>query len=168
MIVVEQAIGLNAVPVPQGEVARRDVLDVVNNIVGVCDAVIHPQALRRAIRDAYLNRNARPGRPVAERFDLLVFDEDGVRAQPVETANRSVDQLRVANFAEIGLGVGQHRSFLPTLGLILEHAHKGIFCGHIIGKGIRLKRPRVPFAPKAVHERVHILHVGMPVVGIRQ
>ena len=141
---------------------------MVNNIVGICDAVVDPHALRGAIRNAYLNRNACPGRPVAERFDLIVFDKDGVRAQPIEAANCSVDQFGVTDFAEIGLGVGQHRSFLPALSLILEHADKGIFCGHIIGEGIRLKRPCVPFAPKAVHERVHILHVGMPVVGIRQ
>ena len=167
-MVIEQAIGLNAVPIPQREVAGRDVLNVVNNIVGICDAVVDPQTLRRAIGYADLNRNPRPGRPVAERFDLLVFDEDGIRAQPIETANRSINQLRIPDFTEIGLGVGQHRSLLPALSLILEHADEGIFCGYIVREGIGLKRPCVPFAPKSIHERVHILHVSMAVVRIRQ
>jgi len=136
----------------------------VNHIIGIGHSVLDPQAVRRAIGYADLNRNARPGRPVTESFDLLVFDKDGIRAKPVETANRSVDQLRVPNFAESGLRVGQQGHFLPPLSLTLEHFDEGIFCSDIILKRIRRKRPGMPFVPESVHKRVHILHVTMAVV----
>ena len=37
-----------------------------------------------------------------------------------------------------------------------------------VRKRIRLQRPRMPLAPESVHQRVDLLHVGMPVIGIRQ
>ena len=168
MVVVENAVRLYAVPVPQREVARPRVAGMINHIVGVRDAIVELQRFRRSVRHAYFDGNSSPGRTIAELFNLFVLDEDRIRPQPVSTSHRAVQQLRVAHLAEVRLGVGEHRSLLPPLRLVLKHADESILCGHGIGKRIPFQRPGMPLAPEAVHERVHILHVGMPVVRVRQ
>ena len=90
-----------------------------------------------------------------------------VRSQ-LEATHGAVHQFRVAHLAEVRLCVGGHRSFLPTLQLVLEHADERILGSDSVRKRSRLQRPGMPLAPEAVHERVHVLHIGVPVVGIRQ
>src|SRR5450759_265982 len=84
-IVVDDSISLDAMPGPQREVARTYVAHVMDHVVGIGHAFIHAQVVRRAVGHADLARNARPRRPIASFLDLLVFNEDGVGPQPVET-----------------------------------------------------------------------------------
>jgi hypothetical protein len=59
-------------------------------------------------------------RTVAERFNLLVFDEDRVAANQLFCSDRAVDQFRIANPAVVQLRIGQQWSFLKVLELDLS------------------------------------------------
>src|SRR6185437_17022784 len=86
-------------------------------------------------------------------------DEDGVAANPVITAHRAVEDFRVADMAEIRLGVGEDWSFGEVLQLHFEHLDPGTLGGLVVGEGIVAEWPGVAFTPEPIHKGVHELDV---------
>src|SRR6185312_1396633 len=73
--------------------------------------------------------NAAIRRTIAERFDLLVLDEDGVTADPVVAADGAIQQFRVTDTAVVRLSVGQKRSLFKIFKLDCEDVGPGTFRG---------------------------------------
>ena len=126
------------------------------------------RGIRRFAWKTLLKQCGNPRRTVAERFNLLVFDEDGVAANPIVAADRAVDQFRIANPAVVRLRIGQQWSLLKVLELDFEHVHPGALCSQVIGKRIVPEWPRMSFTPETVHESVDKLDERVAIEFRRQ
>ena len=122
----------------------------------------------RFTRKTLLKQRGNPRWTVAERFNLLVFDKNGVAANPIVAADRAVYQFRITNPAVVRLSIGQQGSLLKVLELNFEHIHPGPLCCRVIGKRIVAERPGMPFTPEAIHESVNKLDERVAIEFRRQ
>ena len=120
------------------------------------------------VRQAALDGSCRPGRPVAQRFDLLVLDEDGIGPEPVSVADRPVHHRGIAHPAEVGLRIGQQRNFVPVPVLDVIQLQERRLSAEIPVERMVLVRPGMAFTPEPVHAGIHVFHQRAPVEFLRQ
>src|SRR5579872_582334 len=93
LVVVRQILCADLVKVPQRPVIRADIHHMINHVSRGRDPFMSGARIGRLARQPLFEQCRDPWRTVAERFNLLVLNEDGVAANPVVAAHRAVDQF---------------------------------------------------------------------------
>src|SRR5580765_304211 len=105
-VVTQNATSGLVVPAPNGKIIDSYIRHVRNDLFIVGNSVfVHAQLIWFAGGEAYFADRCRPRWTVAQRFDLGVLDKDRVGTQPVSAADCTIQHFRVADVAEVRLGV---------------------------------------------------------------
>ncbi len=107
LIVVAQKIASRLiVPAPERQIIDSGIGCVSNDLFVVGDSIlVDLQLLGMTGRESHFADRSRPGRTIAQRFDLGILDKDRVGPKPISGTHRSLYQIGVTNVAEIRLGV---------------------------------------------------------------
>src|ERR1039458_920153 len=90
LVVAHQILGADLVEVPKRPVIRSDIHHVSNHVIGRRYAFLPGESIWSFAWEPLFEHGRDPGRAVAERFNLLILDEDGVAANPVIATDRAV------------------------------------------------------------------------------
>src|ERR1019366_7433697 len=164
VVVAQKVAGGELVPIPERQVVDSDIGCVGNDLLVVSNSVfVGAKFLRIASGEADLADRGGPGWTITQRLNLRVLNEDRIGTQPIAGTDRAIQHVGVAHVAEVGLRVCRQWDFRPVLELHLERGHPGLFRDQLAGERITLVGPGVPFAPEAVHHRIHELDLRMTV-----
>ena len=93
LVVVHQIRCADLVKIPERPVIGADIDDMSDHVFCRRDSFMRGTWVGRFARKSLLEQCGDPRRAIAEGFDLLVLDKDGVAANPVVAADRAVKQF---------------------------------------------------------------------------
>ncbi len=112
LIVARKILCTDLMKVPERKIIRSNVHHVRNHVLGRRDSVLRNLRARRLAGEALLKQRRNPWRAIAQRFNLLVLNVDGIAANPVVAAHSAVEKLGVAHAAVVRLRICEQWVFV--------------------------------------------------------